>query len=516
MGGIAARETPFLGANAAAEFGAINASDASASGAKRYGDGDGGDAFAEALKTLVRLRRIPVDFVQARFHPPSSRRRFLEDYQWTEDPPKVVGRGFSGCVRLCERRGKVSPGGPFCAKVLDMTDPRIQETVAAESLRAEAALHLTFDHPHIVRLVDVYVSSERIDMVLEHCSGGNLLERLEACGASSESEAAAAALQMLAAVRYLHGISVVHRDIKLSNWVVSERDAERLKLIDFGFSFVLEAGCKQTECMGTLGYLAPELVQCTRRDTDGCTEKCDIWSLGVCVFHLLAGAPPFNAADCDGYSELVLMEHVVHGEYDEDLMAKLPEDAAAFVKSLLVVEHSIRPSAELCLRHPWLARPLQERLRRPARGGAGAAKLLRGHITTTSCTAATGAATRSTQRPLDELASAEAAGAGDWFVFCDRGLRGFVSEADFLQAAAACGLGAGGASRAWAALGGRPLSYSQFLAAFIAGLSCQVAEPGRPRDSRTPDAAPLCRPRLGEPWQTAHRAAMPTTEAREA
>merc|ERR1719422_2450072 len=93
-------------------------------------------------------------------------------------------------------------------------------------------------------------------------------------------------LQIVRAVNYLHSHNIVHRDLKLQNWLYGFD--ERLKLIDFGFSRILEnTGELLSTICGTLPYTSPEVF------SKSYTAKCDMWSIGVIGYMLLRGKPPF-------------------------------------------------------------------------------------------------------------------------------------------------------------------------------------------------------------------------------
>merc|ERR1719421_1485189 len=121
--------------------------------------------------------------------------------------------------------------------------------------------------------------------------GGEVYDRLRKRGQYTEQAAASTMRQMLLAVRYLHANHVAHRDLKLENFLYESPDTDRLKLIDFGFSKFWDDAQKLTQSCGSLHYVAPEVLRCSY------TQSCDLWSLGVLVFILLTGSPPFFGTD---------------------------------------------------------------------------------------------------------------------------------------------------------------------------------------------------------------------------
>lgn len=208
-------------------------------------------------------------------------------------------------------------------------------------------MYLRLDHPNICRLLFAYEGKNDVWLVMELC-GPELYSRL--CQKKSYSEAVAAEvlLQMLQAVNYLHLHNIVHRDLKLENWMYAVGDSERLKLIDFGFSRVVSGSDETLEMpCGTLHYTPPEVLQ--RRYT----SKCDLWSLGVITYMLLLGRPPFR-----GENNRRIAAAIVRGEFSREApWRRLSSEAQDFVEQLLTKDPSRRPDAQRALEHPWLSAP---------------------------------------------------------------------------------------------------------------------------------------------------------------
>jgi len=159
----------------------------------------------------------------------------------------------------------------------------------------------------------------------------------------TEELAADTAHQMLLAVAYLHANQIVHRDLKLENFLYEKKDSNHLKLIDFGFAKFWDRSTKMTQACGSVHYVAPEVL-CKKY-----TEKCDLWSLGVIVYMLLTGSPPFHGSDSE------IMTKIKAGKpHWSSRFEKLSPGAKSFTRALLVLDAEKRLSAEEALAHPWI------------------------------------------------------------------------------------------------------------------------------------------------------------------
>ena len=98
------------------------------------------------------------------------------------------------------------------------------------------------DHPNVVRLREVFYGKQRIYLIMDECSGGELFDLLDRQPGHhcTEGFTARVVLQMLSALRYMHAHGVMHRDLKLENWLLASPDDPTLQLIDFGLSKVSE------------------------------------------------------------------------------------------------------------------------------------------------------------------------------------------------------------------------------------------------------------------------------------
>ena len=270
-----------------------------------------------------------------------------EVYEGVHDGP-VLGSGISGLVRLCSHK---ATGARYAVKCLDLGLVETEEKL--QQLREEIAIMCQLDHPNIVRLEEVYESHSEIYLVQELCVGGELFDRLDEQPDYHYTEGQCARLvkQMLCAVRYIHSKGIIHRDLKLENFLFSSVDPDsELKMIDFGLSKHFKFGEVQNEAVGTPYTVAPEVIQ-------GCyDERCDVWAIGVITFLLLSGDPPFGG--CGGPETLFqVRSNILQGRFrfePEEIWAHVSQEAKDFIRLLLVTDPNVRPTAHHCQKSPWL------------------------------------------------------------------------------------------------------------------------------------------------------------------
>jgi len=250
----------------------------------------------------------------------------------------VLGSGINGDVHMAVSK---STGAVHAVKAFKLHGVGAQ---TRKELFTECEIFLTMDHPHVARLVDVYEDGRCLHLVMECMGGGELFDRVSQRRVFTQKDASTALRQMLLAVNYIHSHNVVHRDLKLENFLYESPDSSHLKLIDFGFSKVWKPNTRMAQSCGTLGYIAPEVLE------GNYGSECDMWSLGVVAFILLSGYMPFSG------SERMQVSNIRAGKYSwrDDKWAVVSEEGQAFVRSLLAKDPQARLTAEQALHHEFI------------------------------------------------------------------------------------------------------------------------------------------------------------------
>ena len=303
-----------------------------------------------ALGLMIETRRTKGNLMTncIPFEPPLGR-PIEEVYDGVHDG-EVLGSGISGVVREVTHKAS---GHKYAVKCLDLS--LIQSAKQLEQLRQEIYIMCQLDHPNIIRLEEVYESHNEIFLVQEYCKGGDLFDRLNDQHPHyhySEIQCAKLVSVILCSVRYLHSKGIIHRDLKLENFLFSSKSPDsELKLIDFGLSKHFKFGEIQHESVGTPYTVAPEVI------LGNYDARCDIWGIGVITFLLLSGYPPFGG--CAGSSESLMpvRNNILSGSFrfePSHIWANVSDLAKNFIKSLLTTNPNLRPTAEGAQQLPWI------------------------------------------------------------------------------------------------------------------------------------------------------------------
>ncbi|KAG1338264.1 hypothetical protein COCNU_04G005700 [Cocos nucifera] len=202
-------------------------------------------------------------------------------------------------------------------------------------------------HPNVINLYDVYEDANGVHLVLELCSGGELFDRIVSHDRYSEFEAAAVVRQIAEGLSALHKANIVHRDLKPENCLFLDSGPNSgLKIMDFGLSSVEDFTDPIVALFGSIDYVSPEAL--SRHQV---TAASDMWSLGVILYILLSGCPPFHAP-----TNREKQQRILAGDFNfEDQTWKtISSSAKDLISRLLAVEPYKRPTADELLKHPWV------------------------------------------------------------------------------------------------------------------------------------------------------------------
>jgi len=221
---------------------------------------------------------------------------------------------------------------------------------AAGELPPEVLVLRSMDHPNIVKLYETFQDAKRTYLVMEVCTGGELLEavmRASSTGQFTEQQAATYLEQCLASIIYMHSNNIVHRDIRLENFLLQDSlGSAELKLIDFGCATQCEgdSASMTTKC-SSAHYTAPEMLQ------GAYSKKCDVWSCGVLLYIMLGGSPPFGGDDDAQILKVVAEARVDFpgGQWDP-----ISKTAKEFIGMMLVKDPQQRSSAEPLIKHLFI------------------------------------------------------------------------------------------------------------------------------------------------------------------
>ncbi|KAJ3026221.1 camp-dependent protein kinase catalytic subunit, partial [Rhizophlyctis rosea] len=196
---------------------------------------------------------------------------------------RTLGTGSFGRVHLVRLK---STGSYYAMKVLKKSE--IVRMKQVEHTVNEKAILEVLDFPFLVNMLGTFQDSQNVYFVMEYVQGGELFSYLRRCGRFPNHVARFYAAEVVMAFEYLHNKDIIYRDLKPENLLINARG--HIKITDFGFAKHVP-DVTWTLC-GTPDYLAPEIIQ-----SKGYGRAVDWWALGVLIFEMLAGYPPFQDED---------------------------------------------------------------------------------------------------------------------------------------------------------------------------------------------------------------------------
>ncbi|XP_043707363.1 calcium/calmodulin-dependent serine/threonine-protein kinase-like isoform X2 [Telopea speciosissima] len=202
-------------------------------------------------------------------------------------------------------------------------------------------------HPNVIDLYDLYEDLNGVHLVLELCSGGELFDRVVDEEKYSEADAAAVVRQIANGLSALHWANIIHRDLKPENCLfLNKSEGSPLKIMDFGVSSIEEFTEPIVGLFGSIDYVSPEALSQGR-----VTSAADMWALGVILYILLSGDPPFLATSYRQKQNLILAGDI---SFEDHTWTSISPSAKQLISSLLTVDPQKRPTAQEILLHPWV------------------------------------------------------------------------------------------------------------------------------------------------------------------
>jgi Ca2+-binding EF-hand superfamily protein len=221
------------------------------------------------------------------------------------------------------------------------------DSIELELIKSEMDQMKIFRHPNIVRLLDHFENVDYIFIVMEYLSGGDLLTIIKNNGIFSEARAANIIHKVALGVNYLNSLGIIHRDLKLENIMFIDNSQDsNVKIIDFGLTKTMAPGEKAYDKLGTLYYIAPEVIKVKPYD-----KQVDIWSIGVILYVMLSGNFPFCSASD---SDQVIIRNTLNNQADFKNFDNVSKGAIRLIDQCLDKDPESRITCEDLLKSDWI------------------------------------------------------------------------------------------------------------------------------------------------------------------
>ncbi|KAM4641504.1 MAP kinase-interacting serine/threonine-protein kinase 1 isoform 1-T1 [Discoglossus pictus] len=298
--------------------------------------------------------------------------KFADLYKLTDE---ILGEGAYARVQSCVR---LQNGKDYAVKIVEKKAGHSRSRV----FREVETLYQCQGNKNILELMEFCEDDQRFYLVFEKLRGGSILSHIQRRKHFNEREASRVVKDIACALDFLHMKGIAHRDLKPENILCEFEDkVSPVKICDFdlGSGVKLNSACtpittpELTTPCGSAEYMAPEVVEVFTEEATFYDKRCDLWSLGVILYIMLSGYPPFVGncgTDCGWDRGEVcrecqnqLFESIQEGKYEfpEKDWSHISSSAKDLISKLLVRDANERLSAAQVLQHPWVQGDAPER-----------------------------------------------------------------------------------------------------------------------------------------------------------
>lgn len=245
--------------------------------------------------------------------------------------------GFARCFQMKDDTGRI-----FAAKTVAKDSVKNEKT--RTKLLSEIKIHKSMSHPNIVEFIDCFEDDVNVYILLEICPHQSLMDLLKTRKLLTEAEVRYFMVQIIGAVKYLHRRKVVHRDLKLGNIFFDPQ--MNIKIGDFGLATIVNtAHPRRYTICGTPNYIAPEVLG---GKEVGHSFEVDIWAVGIMMYAMLFGKPPFQAKDVQ-----IIYERIKTNDFTFPPDSVVSFEARQLIRDLLSTDPANRPSLDEVLNYEW-------------------------------------------------------------------------------------------------------------------------------------------------------------------
>ncbi|KAK5937941.1 Serine/threonine-protein kinase [Knufia obscura] len=291
---------------------------------------------------------VPAPMAHPNYAQMGRRRTSITTQTGTWQLGKTIGQGSMGKVKVARN---AETGETVAIKIIprQSTDengnPKDERSDRSKEIRTarEAAMATLLDHPYICGMRDVQRTNYHWYMLFEYVDGGQMLDYIIAHGRLKEKQARKFGRQIASALDYCHRNSIVHRDLKIENILISK--SGDIKIIDFGLSNLYSPRSLLKTFCGSLYFAAPELLNA--RQYTG--PEVDVWSFGIVLYVLVCGKVPFDDQSMPQLHAKIKRGHVDYPQW-------LSAECRSIISRMLVVDVKERATLQEIMCHPWMTK----------------------------------------------------------------------------------------------------------------------------------------------------------------